>query len=322
MSTLQNIKNPVKKELIEFEKLFNQTMKSNIPLLRLILNYLLRHKGKQVRPLLVLLSSKLCGDITPSTYTAATMVELLHTATLVHDDVVDESYERRGVFSIKALWRSKVAVLVGDYLLSKGLLVALKNKEFQLLEIISEAVKDMSEGELIQIKNKNNAPEIDNYFEVITKKTASFFAACTSCGAAASSKSTETIEKLYRFGLNLGIVFQLRDDLLDFEQKNLSGKPAGNDWQEKKITLPLLYALSKAEKSIKNKILKDIKNGTNKKSHQDIIAFVQTNNGITYTYEQMNIYKDKALHELTSFPDNEIKQSLIELLNYIINRKK
>ncbi len=245
MSKLNEIKLPILDDIQKFEHYFKESVKSKVPLLDIITNYIVRRKGKQMRPMLVFLSAKMLGEINESTHNAAALIELLHTATLIHDDVVDESYIRRGFFSVKALWRSKVAVLVGDFLLSKGLLLATKNKELKLLEIVSEAVKEMAEGELLQIEKTRrlNITE-DIYFDIISKKTATLIASCTASGAESVGADEETIKKMKEFGYYAGIAFQIKDDLFDYKRSNLTGKPTGNDIQEKKMTLPLIHAMS------------------------------------------------------------------------------
>ena len=244
MSSLSSIKKPVEKDMSSFEAYFNKTMRSEIPLLKIILNYILRRKGKQMRPLLVFLAARLNGEICEATFVAATLIELLHTASLVHDDVVDDAQERRGALSINALWNSKIAVLVGDYLLTRGMQICIEKNRYDMLEIVSEAVKSMSEGELLQLQKsrKLNIKEED-YYKIISMKTAAIISACTACGARSVTGDTETILIMKDFGENIGIAFQIRDDLLDYDGNGLTGKAPGNDIKEKKITLPLIYAL-------------------------------------------------------------------------------
>ena len=324
MPILTRIKRPVEKEMAEFEAYFRKTMRSEIPLLNIILNYILRRKGKQMRPLLVFLTARLNGEIAEPTFVAATFIELLHTASIVHDDVVDDAHERRGALSINALWNSKIAVLVGDYMLSKGMLISVEKNRFDMLEIVSEAVKSMSEGELLQLQKarKLNIKEED-YFKIITSKTAALISACTACGARSVSEDTETIQLMKDFGENIGIAFQIRDDLLDYEGTGLTGKTAGNDIKEKKITLPLIYALEQSSNSKKRHIISIIKN--NKKAKTDIyevINFVQEYGGMEYAELKMNQYRDKALAILDSYPESEIKESLKEFVLYTTSRKK
>ena len=324
MSELRRIRKPIEKELVIFERHFKASMKSSVPLLDVITNYILRRKGKQIRPTFVLLTSGMLGGITDSTYTAATLIELLHTASLVHDDVVDESYERRGFFSLNALWRSKIAVLVGDFLLSKGLLVSVEKKEYELLEIVSEAVKQMAEGELLQIRKSRKLDiNMDEYFDIIGKKTAALIAACTACGAKAAGQPAETVQKFYEFGKNVGIAFQIKDDLFDYQRNNIIGKPVANDIKEKKMTLPLIYALRDAERKEAGKIVGLIrKKSTVSSSVETIIDFVEKHGGLDYAASQMENYRNRALDILQEFPDSESKTSLIDLVNFTVTRKK
>jgi len=324
MPVLNQIKRPVEKEMAEFEAYFGKTMRSGIPLLNIILNYILRRKGKQMRPLLVFLTAKLNGDIAEPTFVAATFIELLHTASLVHDDVVDDANERRGALSINALWNSKIAVLVGDYLLSKGMLISVEKNRFDMLEIVSEAVKLMSEGELLQLQKarKLNITEED-YFKIIISKTAALLSACTACGAKSVTEDADTIQLMKDFGENIGIAFQIRDDLLDFEGTGLTGKTVGNDIKEKKITLPLIHALEQAAYSKKRHILGIVRN--KKKTKEDIaevITFVSDYGGMNYAEIKMNQYRDKALAILDSYPDSDVKESLKEFVQYTTSRKK
>lgn len=324
MPVLTRIKKPVSKEMAEFEAYFGKTMHSKIPLLNIILNYILRRKGKQMRPLLVFLTAKLNGTIAEPTYVAATFIELLHTASLVHDDVVDDANERRGALSINALWNSKIAVLVGDYMLSKGMLISVEKNRFDMLEIVSEAVKSMSEGELLQLQKsrKLNLTEED-YFKIIISKTAALISACTACGAKSVTDDIETIQLMKEFGENIGIAFQIRDDLLDYEGTGLTGKTVGNDIKEKKITLPLIHALEKTTNSKKKYILGIVKTRKKTKSQiNEVIAFVSENGGMDYADLKMNQYRDKALAILDSFPDSEVKISLQEFVHYTTSRKK
>jgi len=322
MYNLDQIRKPVENEIKEFERQFRNNLSSNVPLLNIITNYILRRKGKQIRPLFVFLSAKLLGEINKSTYVAASLIELLHTASLVHDDVVDESYERRNHFSINAIWKTKIAVLVGDYFLSQGLLLSVANKEFELLQTVSEAVRDLSEGELLQIQSSSNTIiEIDNYIEIIKKKTASLFASCTMCGAQSVTDNSNNHQKMKEFGMNVGIAFQIKDDIFDFQKKGLIGKPIGNDIKEKKFTLPLILALKNAQLSDKKKIIKLFSNNDNSLNKiNNIIKFVILNNGLAETEDYLKKYKMKALEILKYFPDNEAKESLISLVNFVISR--
>ena len=324
MSALTGIKKPVENEMAEFEAYFSRTMRSNIPLLNIILNYILRRKGKQMRPLLVFLTAKLNGEIVESTYIAATCIELLHTASLVHDDVVDDAHERRGSLSINALWNSKIAVLLGDYLLSTGMHICVEKSRYDMLEIISEAVKSMSEGELLQLQKarKLNIKEED-YYKIIISKTAALLSACTACGAKSVSEDAETILLMKDFGENIGIAFQIRDDILDYEGTGLTGKTVGNDIKEKKITLPLIHALEQSSASKKRHILGIVKSRKKTKSEiAEVISFVIEYGGLDYAELKMNQYRDKALAILDNYPDSEVKNSLQQFVNYTTARKK
>lgn len=324
MSKLDAIKKPVEVDLDKFEPYFKNSMSSKVPLLDVITNYIYRRKGKQLRPLLVFLSAGINGAVTESTYVAAGMIELLHTATLIHDDVVDEAYERRGFFSINALWRSKIAVLVGDYILSKGLLLAIEKNEIELLRIMSKAVKDMSEGELLQIERSRKMDINETtYFEIIEKKTASLLASCSANGACSAGASPEMIERMRNFGLYLGIAFQIKDDLFDYQPKGIIGKPTGNDIKEKKLTLPLIHSLSKVSKGEQSDILKLVRSSKkNPKAVEKVVAFVKQNGGLDYTAIKMQEYKDKALEQLALYPESEYRKSLEMLTEYIVERSK
>lgn len=322
-SSIQEIQAPIQEELKAFDKHFREAMKSKVLLLDIITQSIIRRKGKQIRPLFVLLSAKLCGDITPATYRGAALVELLHTATLVHDDVVDDADERRGFFSINALWKNKAAVLVGDFLLSRGLLMSLEYDDFTLLKIVSQAVREMSEGELLQMQ-KARKLNIDEpiYFEIIRQKTASLIAACCACGAASTVQDTQIIEKMRQFGEYVGIAFQIKDDLLDYGTDDI-GKPLGIDIKERKMTLPLIHALNQAGRTERHRIVNIIRNhNENKEKVNEVIRFVKGYNGIGYSQEMMKTYVQKALQELSTFPDGLIKQKLIDLVHYTIERNK
>ena len=324
MSEIDNIKKPIKEELKKFESHFKKALKSKVALLDIITNYILRRKGKQMRPMFVFLAAQLSGTIKEETYTAATLIELLHTATLVHDDIVDDSKLRRGFFSINALWKSKIAVLTGDYLLSKGLIVATENKQYELLEIVSEAVKEMAEGELLQIeKSRKLDISEETYFEIITKKTATLIASCTAAGAKSVGASDSDVQKMKDFGLTTGIAFQIKDDLFDYNSENKTGKPAGNDIREKKMTLPLIFALNKSSFLEKRKILKVVKK--KEKTIDDIntvVEFVKEKGGIEYTKKIMTDYQNKAENLLDEFENSEAKDSLKALLRFVTERKK
>jgi octaprenyl-diphosphate synthase len=322
LSQINNIKQPIANELDLFESKFKLAMKSNVALLDTIMTYIVKRKGKQVRPMFVFYCAKLFGGVTDATYRGASLVELLHTATLVHDDVVDDSDERRGFFSINALWKNKIAVLVGDYLLSKGLLLAIRNKDFRLLEIVSSAVEQMSEGELLQIekaRNLNLSEEI--YYDIIRKKTASLIASCCAIGAASAGANDEQIEQMRLFGEYIGIAFQIKDDLLDYGDDDI-GKPTGIDLKEKKLTLPIIYTINHADKTTRNFIINSIKNhNTEKKRVAEVIKYVNEHDGINYTRKAMIEYKQKALDILALQSNREIADKLAMLVEYIIDRK-
>ena len=307
-----------------FENKFKLFLQSKVSLLDKIMHYIIKRKGKKMRPMFVFLCAKLFDDFNEKTYRAASMIELLHTATLVHDDVVDEANFRRGFFSINSLWKNKIAVLVGDFLLSKGLLLAVKNEDFGLLKIMSAAVQDMSEGELIQIEKtrKLNITE-EVYFNIIRKKTASLIAACCASGAKSAKQDNDVIKKMYLFGEKAGIAFQIKDDLFDYAENSFLGKPTGIDIKEKKITLPLIYTINSADRKLKNWIINVIKNHSddNKKVNQ-LISIVTKNGGVAYAEQKKHDYHEEALNILKCFKDNEAKKSLMLLLDYVINRKK
>lgn len=308
----------------EFEGRFRSSMRSNVALLDKITRYIVKRKGKQMRPLFVFLTAKMLGDTTDSTYRAATLIELLHTATLVHDDVVDDADTRRGFFSINALWKNKIAVLVGDFLLSRGLLLSVKHKDYHLLEITSRAVEEMSEGELLQIEKARKLDITEEvYFNIITKKTASLIASCCASGAASITEDKAVIERMRLFGETVGIAFQIRDDLFDYGTDTGIGKPVGIDIKEKKMTLPLIHALNKADSTQKRFIINTIKNhNTEDKRVAEVIALVGNLGGIAYTREKMNEYRDRALLLLDGLPDNAARQSLTALVNFVIDREK
>ena len=316
------VKNIIGKELSTFEKKFEDAVRSNTPMLDRILRYIIKRKGKQMRPMFVFLSAKLVGEINESTYRAAALVELLHTATLVHDDVVDESMERRGFFSINAIWKNKIAVLVGDYLLSKGLLLSTTNEDFMHLHILSEAVKQMSEGELLQIEKsrKLNLDE-DVYFEIIRNKTASLLSSACAVGAYSTGKDETKTEKMKLFGQKVGIAFQIKDDLFDYGKEDV-GKPTGNDIREKKLTLPLIYTLNTIDKNARRKIIYMLKNeNKNKESINFIIESVIKAGGIKYAETKMNLYRDEALEILYTFDASPVRSALEELVRFTTDRK-
>jgi octaprenyl-diphosphate synthase len=322
MSEINKIKAFIEPEIKAFESYFKNAVKTKVALLDIVTNYIIRRKGKQIRPMLVFLSAKITGKVNESTYVAATLIELLHTASLVHDDVVDDAEKRRGFFSVNALWKSKVAVLTGDFFLSKGLLTAIQNKEYKLLEIVSDAVKQMAEGELLQIEKsgKLNITE-EIYFDIITKKTASLIASCTATGAKSSGADDVVVEDFKLFGEYAGIAFQIKDDLFDYEKTNLTGKPSGNDIKEKKMTLPLIYAINQCDYSERRKILKIV--GNSKKNNDkvlQVVNFVKDKGGLEYSENKMNEYKQKALDILNKYPSSEAKTNLSALVNYIAVR--
>ena len=322
MKILEQIKLPIKKEMDLFEEKFSNSMISDVPLLNRITHYVVKRKGKQMRPMFVFLTAKMMSDstlINEKVYRAASIIELIHTATLIHDDVVDSSDKRRGFFSLNALWKNKIAVLVGDFLLSKGMLLCIDNDDFDLLKIISKSVKDMSQGELLQIE-KARRLDIDEktYFKIITKKTASLIASCCALGASASNSSKSKINKFYELGEKIGIAFQLKDDLFDYGNRKI-GKPTGIDIKEKKLTLPLIYALNNSSESKKKWLINSVKN-SNDYVIKDIISYVTEMGGIDYTQKKINEYYNSAVEDLKYFEDNEFKESLKKLIKYVIER--
>jgi octaprenyl-diphosphate synthase len=321
---IDRIKKPIAHEMDEFEPRFRASMKSSVPLLDKITHYIVKRKGKQLRPMFVFLSAKVCGEVKESTYTAASLIELLHTATLVHDDVVDDSYMRRGFFSVNALWKNKISVLVGDYLLSMGLLLSVDNKEYRLLQIVSNAVREMSEGELLQIEKARRLDiEEQVYFDIIRQKTASLIASCCACGAASVGASDEVISTMKEFGEKVGIAFQIKDDLFDYGSGEDIGKPTGIDIKEKKMTLPLIRALSKASRSEKREIINIVKNNNNDPEKvKQVIQFVLKSDGIQYANEKMLEYRSSALALLEKFPASESLSALRDLVIYTTERKK
>jgi len=314
--------NLIEQELKLFEEKFKDAVKSNVSMLDRIMRYVVKRKGKQLRPMFVFLSARLFGEANESTYRAASLVELLHTATLVHDDVVDDSIERRGFFSVYALWKNKASVLVGDYLLAKGLLLSLEHNDFQILKFLSDAVRQMSEGELLQME-KSRSLNLDEsiYFEIIKSKTASLLASACAAGAWSTSQNAETTERMRAFGEKVGIAFQIKDDLFDYASQDV-GKPTGNDIKEKKLTLPLIYTLNNVDKETKRKMIYIIKNeNTRKAKVQYIIDVVEKNGGIEYTNQKMTDYKKQAMDLLYSFPASDIRNGFEELVNFVTDRK-
>lgn len=318
---MNEIKKYLQIELVEFEQNFNKAVESKVSLLDNIMKYIVKTKGKQLRPIFVILSGKLCGQVNEKTYRAASLIELLHTATLVHDDVVDDANKRRSFFSINALWKNKIAVLVGDYLLSKGLLLSLNNKDFKVLEILATAVKDMSEGELLQAEKarKLNITE-EIYFDIIKCKTASLISSACAAGAYSTCEDEVVSDKLKLFGEKVGIAFQIKDDLFDYGREDI-GKPTGNDIKEKKMTLPLIYTLNHCDKATKDKIISIFKHANKKKNEVTyIIDTVVAAGGIKYAAEKMQWYKNEAIEILNEFDDSEAKTYMIKLVDYITDR--
>lgn len=321
MLSLKEIQQPIETELSLFARKFKESMHSSVPLLDIITKYLYKQKGKQMRPMFVFFAAGLCGEINESTYRGASLVELLHTASLVHDDVVDDANERRGFFSINALWKNKVAVLVGDYLLSKGLLLSVNNNEHKLLKIVSEAVEQMSEGELLQIEKARKLDiKEDVYYEIIRKKTASLIASCCAAGASSVNASEETIQKMKSFGEKVGIAFQIKDDLFDFGYDDV-GKPVGNDIKEKKMTLPLIFALNNTSTSKKRHIINLIKKHNEDHSKvAEVIQFVRNSGGLEYATEKMMQYQKEAFEIIDEFPNNSYKKGLRQLVKFTTER--
>ena len=324
MSALDEIKRPIASEMEMFEEKFRASMKSAVPLLDRIMHYIVKRKGKQMRPMFVFFSAGMCGGITESTYRGAALIELLHTATLVHDDVVDDSTLRRGFFSINALWKNKIAVLVGDYLLSRGLLLSVENDEHTLLKIVSHAVRQMSEGELLQIE-KARKPGISEqiYFDIIRQKTASLIASCCACGASSAGASAEVVEQMRICGEYIGIAFQIKDDLFDFDSSAKTGKPSGTDIRESKLTLPLITALAKASDKEKRHVINLIRNRyDDSKAVKEVIDFILLSEGINYSKQKMNEYHQKALDILNRYNESAYRDGLMKLVKYTIERTK
>jgi len=323
MLSIDEIKKPIAAEIDVFEGKFKASMQSSVPLLDRITHYIVKRKGKQIRPMFVFFSATICGGINESTHRGAALVELLHTATLIHDDVVDNSYQRRSFFSINALWKNKIAVLVGDFLLSKGLLLSVKNKDFKFLEIVSEAMRQMIEGELLQVE-KVRRMDIDEsvYYDVIRQKTASLIASCCECGAASAGADDATIEKMRLFGEKIGIAFQIKDDMFDFGTDDV-GKPLGIDIKEKKVTLPLIYSLNNSTTSIKKQMITLVKNhNDDPKKIAAIISFVKETGGLQYAETQMKKYQDEAFEILSSFPQGDARKGLEQLVRFTTERNK
>jgi len=312
----------VREELEIFESKFKEAVQSQAPLLDRIMRYIVKRKGKQLRPLFVLLSAKLCGTVNDSAYRAASLVEILHTATLVHDDVVDDSSERRGFFSTYALWKTKASVLIGDYLLAKGLLLTLEHQDYKLLHILSEAVKKISEGELLQLEKARNLNlQEEVYYDIIRSKTASLLASACAAGAWATSQNEVSSNRLKKFGELAGMAFQIKDDLFDYASEDI-GKPTGNDIKERKLTLPLIYTLNKVDRSTRRKIIYIVKNQKEDKGQLNwLIGEVIKAGGIEYSIQKMNAFKEEAIKELHHFPDNPIRKGLEDMVRFVTDRK-
>ena len=320
---LKDIQAPVELELLAFQKYFKKQLSAHSTLLNAILQYIVKQKGKQVRPLLVLLSAKACGEINEQTYRAATLVELLHTATLVHDDVVDEADKRRGIFSINALWKNKISVLLGDFLLSRGLLLALDHQDYTQLHLLSDAVKRMSEGEILQLEKSRHLDIDENtYFKIISDKTASLISACMACGAATTTSNPEKVELLKQVGEKIGLAFQIRDDLFDYGTTNV-GKPLGIDIVEKKMTLPLIYSLKQADSPTQRHILSLIRKKKKEQKHvQEVIDFVKKSGGLAYAHQKMVDLAHQAETLLAQIPNSDAKQGLTHLMQYLVFRTR
>ncbi len=325
MKVVNQIREPINKEMELFEKKFYESMSSKVALLNRITYYIVNRKGKQMRPMFVFLTAKMVseGDINERTYRGASVIELIHTATLVHDDVVDDSNKRRGFFSINALWKNKIAVLVGDYLLSKGLLLSIDNEDFDLLKIISVAVREMSEGELLQIEKARRLDITEEvYYEIIRQKTATLIAACCSLGACSVKPHSEEVETFRKFGELIGMAFQIKDDLFDYGTEQI-GKPTGIDIKEQKMTLPLIHVLNKVGEKDRKWLINSIKNhNKDKKRVKEVIGFVKANGGLDYAVDKMLAFKTEALDLLESYPDSPYKSSLVLMVNYVVERKK
>lgn len=324
MKPVEQIKLPIQNEMELFEKKFKDSMLSKVPLLNRITYYIVRRKGKQMRPMFVFLVAKMVSDggFDERTYRGASVVELIHTATLVHDDVVDDSNRRRGFFSINALWKNKIAVLVGDFLLSKGLLLSIDNEDFDLLKLISIAVREMSEGELLQIEKARKLDITEEiYFEIIRQKTATLIAACCGIGAASVGANQDTVQQMRKFGEYIGIAFQIKDDLFDYTDEKI-GKPTGIDIKEQKMTLPLIHTLNTCSEKDKKWLINSVKKyNKDKKRVKEVITFVKENDGIEYTTNKMNDYKNKALAILENYPSSVYKDSLLQMIDYVVERK-
>ncbi|NIK93025.1 polyprenyl synthetase family protein [Mangrovimonas sp. CR14] len=325
MKIVEQIKQPIAFEMELFEQKFRLSMSSKVALLNRITHYIVNRKGKQMRPMFVFLVAKMInhGEVSERTYRGASVIELIHTATLVHDDVVDDSNRRRGFFSVNALWKNKIAVLIGDFLLSKGLLLSIDNNDFDLLKIISVAVREMSEGELLQIEKARRLDITEEvYYEIIRQKTATLIAACCSLGAASVKPNSPEVEQMRRFGELIGMAFQIKDDLFDYGDDKI-GKPTGIDIKEQKMTLPLIHVLNKAPKKEKAWLINSVKNHNKNKSRvKEVISYVKTEGGLDYAVSKMKGFQMEALEILNQYPDSEFKNSLELMVNYVIDRKK
>lgn len=324
MKVVAQIREPIEDEMELFEEKFLKSMSSKVALFNRITYYIINRKGKQMRPMFVFLTAKLIngGHVNERTYCGASIIELIHTASLVHDDVVDDSHKRRGFFSINALWKNKIAVLVGDFLFSKGVLVALENKDYDLLHIISNAVRDMSEGELLQIEKARRLDITEEvYYDIIRQKTATLIAACCSMGACSVKPDSEEVETFRKFGELCGMAFQIKDDLFDYGSEKI-GKPTGIDIKEQKMTLPLIYALNQSDKEQKRWLINSIKNhNKNKKRVKEVIQYVKEKGGLDYAERKMLSFKDEALGLLDNYPDSAYKDALVQMVNYVVERK-
>ena len=323
MKAVERIKKPIRTEMELFESKFRNAMHTHVPLLNRIMNYIVHRKGKQMRPMFVFLTAKMVsnGGFDERTYRGAAIVELIHTATLVHDDVVDDSNMRRGFFSINALWKNKIAVLVGDFLLSKGVLLSVDNGDFDLLKIISRAVREMSEGELLQIEKARRLDITEAiYFDIIRQKTATLIGSCTAIGAASVGASQEVVDDMWNFGETIGLAFQIKDDLFDYSDEKI-GKPTGIDIKEQKMTLPLIYTLNNCSEAEKKWLINSVKNhNTDKKRVKEVIDFVKKSGGLEYTFQQMKSHQEKALQMLQKFPESEYRTALEDMINYVVDR--
>ena len=320
---VEEIKRPISEEMKLFEQKFYESMKSNVALLDKVTRFIVTTKGKQMRPMFVFLCAKLVGNVNEKTFRGASMIELIHTATLVHDDVVDESFKRRNFFSINALWKNKIAVLVGDYLLSKSVLLSTDNKDFDLLSVISRTIREMSEGELLQLEKARKLDITEEvYYEIIRQKTATLIAACCEVGVLSNGVDEATAKKMQMFGTYTGMAFQIKDDLFDYQTSNIIGKPVGIDIKEQKMTLPLIYTLKNSSPENYKKYFATIKRYNNDtKKVRELVEFVKSSGGMDYAIKTMKDYQQKALDILAEFPDNQAKESLKLMLDYVINRK-